>query len=79
MPLFTEAIFIHYNPLLFEEQPIDNWWELTDERWKNKVYAPNPMQSVTTLAMYNMLIKNNDLMEESYKLHYGHEFISENG
>ncbi len=79
MPLFTEAIFIHYNPAIFPEQPIDNWWELTDERWRGKVYAPTPTQSVTTLAMYNMLIKHDDLMEEAYAAHYGEPFVSENG
>ncbi len=79
VPLFTEAIFIHYNPALFEEQPIENWWELTEERWHGKVYAPNPMQSVTTLAMYNMFIKNNDLMEEAYEEWAEEPFAGENG
>ncbi len=79
MPLFTEAIFVHYNPTLFEEQPVNNWWELTEERWRGKVYAPNPMQSVTTLAMYNMFIKNNDLMEQAYKEWSGENFVSQNG
>ncbi len=79
MPLFTEAIFIHYNPTIFEEQPINNWWELTEESWRGKVYAPNPTQSVTTLAMYNMFIKHNDLMEQAYAQHYGEEFVSQDG
>ncbi len=79
VPLFTEAIFIHYNPVLFPEQPIENWWELTEARWHGKVYAPNPMQSVTTLAMYNMFLKNNDLMEEAYAEWTGEPFVSENG
>ncbi len=79
MPLFTEAIFIHYNPILFSRQPINNWWELTEEIWHGKVYAPNPMQSVTTLAMYNMFIKNNDLMEKAYEEWNGESFTSQNG
>ncbi len=79
MPLFTEAIFIHYNPTLFDESPVSNWWELTEEHWRGKIYAPNPMQSVTTNAMFNMFIKNNELMEQAYRDWSGIEFVSENG
>lgn len=79
MPLFTEGIFITYNPTLFDEYPVSNWWELTEPTWTDRVYAPNPSLSVTTLSMFNMIIKNSDLFEQAYTEYYGIAFESENG
>ncbi len=79
MPLMTEAIFISYNPTVFEEQPISNWWELTEPQWEGQVYAPNPIESVTTFAMFTMFYKYNDLLEEAYEERYGVPFPAGEG
>ena len=77
--VLAEVIGITYNDRLFNAPPISNWWELTEPQWKDKVYAPNPARSVTTLATFAMMLKNEKVLEQAYLQHYGKAFTPENG
>ena len=69
--LAGEAVVLTYNTLYYSEPPIHNWWELTEEKWLDVVYLPNPAKSVTTLGFLAMFIKNGEIMARTYEDLYG--------
>ncbi len=69
-----EAEIIIYNDRVYGEQPIKNWWELTEEKWRGKLYMPNPTRSVSAIAFLLMVAKNDDLMGQAYLERYGKNF-----
>jgi iron(III) transport system substrate-binding protein len=69
--LAGEAPMLQYNDEYYDTPPVSNWWELTEERWRGKVYMPNPTRSVTTLAFLAMIVKDSDMMVQAYEDLYG--------
>jgi iron(III) transport system substrate-binding protein len=69
--LAGEASMLLYNDKYYTEPPINNWWELTEEKWRGMVYIANPVKSITTLAFLCMVIGNDDMMAEAYENYYG--------
>lgn len=68
-----EAEMLFYNAGVFSDAPIDNWWELTEEQWRNRVYMPNPFKSLSNCALMGMIIKNSDIMAGAYAERYGRQ------
>lgn len=66
-----EAETLFYNTGVFSDQPVGNWWELTEATWRGRVYMPNPFKSLSNIALMSMIIKNSDLMAEAYEDRYG--------
>jgi iron(III) transport system substrate-binding protein len=66
-----EAEMLFYNADVFTEAPIENWWELTEEQWRGRIYMPNPFKSLSNIALMSMIIKNSDMMAEAYADRYG--------
>ncbi len=66
-----EAEMLFYNSSAFSQPPIGNWWELTEERWRGRVYMPSPFKSLSNTALMSMIIKNSDMMDEAYRERYG--------
>lgn len=69
--LAGEAGMFSYNEKYYTEPPVNNWWELTEEKWRGMVYMPNPTRSMTTLAFFSTIIQNSDMMAKAYKDLYG--------
>lgn len=65
----TEMIF--YNSDIFANAPIQNWWELTEEKWNSRIYMPSPFKSMSNFAFMSMMIKSSDKMEKAYIQRYG--------
>jgi iron(III) transport system substrate-binding protein len=63
---------VFFNSNAFETPPINNWWELTEETWKGRVYMPSPFRSLSNIALMSMIIKNSDFMEAAYIERYGY-------
>jgi iron(III) transport system substrate-binding protein len=70
--LAGEATVLCYNGRRYAMPPINNWWELTEEKWRGMVYLANPTRSITTLAFFCMIINNSDTMAQAYEDLYGH-------
>ena len=70
--LAGEASVVCYNELYYSAPPINNWWELTGEQWRGMVYMPSPTRSMTTLALFCMMIENSELMARTYEDLYGY-------
>ena len=47
----NEAELLFYSSGLGEECPIDNIWELTEEKYHGRIYMPNPLRSFSTYAL----------------------------
>ncbi len=66
-----EAQMLFYNTEIYEKCPVSNWWELTEEQYKGKVYMPNPLQSFSTFGLLMMVVKESDAMAQAYLDLYG--------
>ncbi len=74
-----EAEQLFYNPNIYEECPITNYWQLTEEQWYGKVHMNSPLRSHPAYALVHAVIENSDLMAQAYFDLYGEElFIPEN-
>jgi len=69
--LAGEAAVLGYNDKYYDAPPVMNWWELTDEKWQGMVYMANPTRSMTTLALFCMIIEQSDMMADAYEDLYG--------
>lgn len=66
-----EAMMLCYNTNVYDTQPIENLWELTEDRFKGKIMMANPLKSFSTYAFMAMLLQKNDELEQAYKDLYG--------
>lgn len=73
LTLMGEVQQLVYNTQAYEEQPVHNWWELTEERFRGKIIFSNPLKSMTQGALFNMIIHESEPMREAYYELYGKE------
>ncbi len=66
-----EIIQMYYNDQVYDQPPMTNWWELTEARFKNKVYIATPMRSFTTFAALCTMVQYSDEMAQAYEELYG--------
>lgn len=72
-----EAQMLFYNN--WDEPPIRNWWELTEERFYGKIYAPNPFRSFSTYGLYATILASPELMAEAYESYSNKELVIPEG
>ncbi len=78
MGSFTyEAEMLFYNSAKYDECPIENIWELTDEKYKDRIYMPNPLHSFSTFAFCGGLLGCEDELASAYKDLYGSEPVTD--
>lgn len=68
-----EIIQMYYNDEVYDEPPVHNWWELTELRFRDKVYIATPLRSYTTFSALCTMVQNSDEMARAYKELYGKE------
>ena len=74
-----EAELLFYNSRLFETQPVNNIWELTESRFSGRIYIPNPLRSFSTYAFIAATFDHADELEEAYKSWCGRDFDRKDG
>ncbi|MFA5658931.1 MAG: extracellular solute-binding protein [Oscillospiraceae bacterium] len=74
-----EAVMLFYNTRNNEASPIENWWQLTEDSFEGRVYMANPLSSNSNYALFNMIIKNADIMAKAYEEFYGEKLILSDG
>ncbi|MBP5164594.1 MAG: extracellular solute-binding protein [Lachnospiraceae bacterium] len=67
----NEAELLFYSTKHFSECPIENIWELTDEKYKGRIYMPNPLRSFSTYAFCASSLEYSDEFEASYTQYFG--------
>ncbi|OAK67121.1 ABC transporter substrate-binding protein [Lederbergia galactosidilytica] len=67
----SEAITIIHNTDHHTEAPIDNWWDLTTEKWKSKVLLKDPLSAPDIQGVFMTMVKHADEMEKAYEEKFG--------
>ncbi len=73
LPFVYEAELLFYDGGGFDACPIDNLWALTEERWRGRVYMPNPLRSFSTYAFCGATFEHCGELEEAYRDYAGRE------
>ncbi|MCR5212529.1 MAG: extracellular solute-binding protein [Lachnospiraceae bacterium] len=71
VPFLNEAELLFYSTKHFSECPIENIWELTDEKFKGRIYMPNPLRSFSTYAFCASSLEYSKEFEASYTQYFG--------
>lgn len=71
----TEVFGWVYNSELNKTCPISNWWELTDAKWKGKIFIKDPINSAEDLGMLMSVAKHADELAAAYKALYGTDIV----
>lgn len=72
--VLLEVPLLTYNEEVYSTPPVSNWWELTEEKWRNKLYITNPTKSMISYTLFSMFMENTEKMEESYEAYFGKKF-----
>lgn len=57
--------------------PVTNWWQLTEAKYKGKVFIEDPLSDVSTLAIVTDLPNHGDEFAALYKELYGKEWTTD--
>lgn len=78
--ILLEVPLLTYNSEVYgDEAPISNWWELTDAKWKGKLYVTDPTKSNISYTVFSMFMQNAEMLEEAYQDYFGESFSSADG
>ncbi len=73
----NEAEMLFYNSARFSECPIGNIWELTDSKYKGRIYLPNPLRSFSTYAFCGSTFDKETELKAVYEKSFGEPFPTE--
>ena len=79
LPVVIELQQAFYNSEVYDAPPIHSWWELTEEKYRNKVVMPSPLKSISSMGFFSMILKNSDIMEQCYYDLYGKKISLHSG
>ncbi len=74
-----EAMMLFYNGNLFKTQPIDNIWELTEEKYKGKIIMANPLSSFSTYGYCSAMFTEQEALKQAYEEYCGEELDVSDG
>lgn len=74
--ILLEVPLLTYNEDYYMDVPISNWWELTEEKWRGKLYITNPTKSMISYTLFSMFMENTEMMEVSYEGYYGKKYVA---
>lgn len=74
-----EAEIIFYNSGRYDEPPVTDIWDLTDEKYKGRIYIPNPLRSFSTYAFAASTFYHKNELLDTYEKHFDREFDSSLG
>lgn len=79
LPMVEEIEMAFYNSEVYSAPPVNNWWELTEERFYGGVVMPNPTKSFSAMGLVGMTLKNSDVMALAYRELYGRDLALKDG
>lgn len=77
LSVLLEVALLTYNDDYYAEHPITNWWELTDAKWKGKVYITDPSRSMISYTLFSMMDEHSQEMCQAYADYFGEKYIGE--
>jgi len=76
LSILLEVPLLTYNEDYYTNTPISNWWELTEEKWRGKLYITNPTKSMISYTLFSMFMENTEKMEASYEAYFGRKYVA---
>lgn len=76
LSILLEVPLLTYNEDYYTDVPITNWWELTEEEWREKLYITNPTKSMISYTLFSMFMENTEMMETSYEDYFGKKYVA---
>ena len=73
LPFVYEAELLFYNGDKYQSCPVDNLWALTEDRWRGRIYMPNPLRSFSTYAFCAATFAHLGELEAAYRDYAGAE------
>ena len=73
LPFYFSTRVLFYNTEVYDKEPVSNWWDLTDPKWKGKIVIDDPMLSADSLDLFATFVQNAEDMKKAYKDKYGEE------
>lgn len=77
LSILLEVPLLTYNEDYYKSTPVSNWWELTEEKWRGKLYITNPTKSMISYTLFSMFMENNEKMEASYEAYFGKKYVGD--
>ncbi len=73
----NEAEILFYSTKEFSQCPIENIWELTEEKYKGRIYMPNPLRSFSTYSFCASSLDHTGEFEAAYEAYAGERLKAE--
>lgn len=67
-----EAMMLFYNGDIFDESPVSNIWELTEDQYRGRIMMPSPLSSFSTYGFCAQTLTEDDALSAAYE-----EYIKE--
>lgn len=71
MPLYLELNQWFYNYNLFDEAPVDSWWDLTREEWKGNLLTQDPIGNQNYIAVFTSFLQHEEEIAADYEREFG--------
>lgn len=72
---YLEFRTIFYNTDDFKSAPVNNWWDLTTQEWKGKVYCVDPLNDPAYMDLFTTIVNNSNDMATAYKEKFGKNIV----
>lgn len=66
-----ESVQFFYNSNVYDRQPIENIWELSEEKYQGKIIMANPLSSFSTYGFCSAMFTEADAIEQAYSDYFG--------
>lgn len=71
MPLYWELNQWFYSFELYDEAPVDSWWDLTREEWRGNLLMQNPIGNMNYVAVFTSFLQHEDEIRADYEREFG--------
>ncbi|MBR4530061.1 MAG: extracellular solute-binding protein [Lachnospiraceae bacterium] len=75
----NEAELLLYSTAIHDACPVGNIWELTEEKYRGRIYMPNPLRSFSTYTLCGTSLAHADELEEAYRAYAGEVLTTADG
>ncbi len=71
MPLYWELNQWFYSSALYDEAPVDSWWDLTKDEWRGNLLMQNPISNRNYTAVFTSFLQHAEELEADYERVFG--------
>lgn len=69
--MLWQPMVVNYNNEVYDECPLENWWQLTEEEWAGKFAIFDPQELAQQISFFASLVAEPDIMADAYESYYG--------